>query len=539
MPKLPKIQKFSGLAFLSSRKSRQVCKRRLAVFVELLCTCLILGQFSLSTFSHAAPDDHDKSTTPDRGGKRPGGPGGGPRKGQDDGDGCRVGGRELATIANGENGNLQPVVAFLTSPPCILNSKNIADEAISEGIQFNSMPFRLDMFAKNYSRLTVEGSEKIDKTLSEQIPPIMREHPMTAQEQVPLIAQFSILSRSTGLWALGNLVRQELIAGASLLNTSNVKEGVAAELARSLMKMGAAESAVVSELSQSIEEMALAAQADSLGRVLKSLAVAASVEGNLSPTFNQVAGAFNRGIQKGKKDFSNDNTRSLASASLDGAKAAISGGRTLELGVADINEAFGALLKGKTVQDVGLKKLWKEITHALALSPLLPNLADAIAISLTTQAVFLEKRDRAVMVAAAKHYPQVALALEKNFLEAWQQNWDGLYSGSLTTQEFNERKGKFFEPLVSELLELDSGSLDPYWLKEVVKRGLVSDEDIEKKFPRFVLSLMDKREKVASNTDRGNLQPTVTMMAENFGILWTLSNVHVPALRKWVSKYDE
>lgn len=481
--------------------------------------------------------DHDTPNPASRPSKRQGGKQAG--GGDSQGEGCRVGGSDLASIANGENGNIQPVVAFLTSPPCVLNSKTIAQDAINEGVQFNSVPFRLDMYAKNYSRLTVEGSEKIDKSLSQLIPPIMRQHPMTAQEQLPLIAQFSILSRSTGLWALANLVKQELIAGAPLLSDSNIKEGIAAELAKSLLKMGAGETAIATELSASIEELALSAQADSLGKILKALATAASIEGSLVPTFNQAASALNQGVQKGKKDFSNDDSRALASASLEGAKAAIGGTRTMEVGISDLNESFGALLKGKSIQSVGLKKLWKEIVKALAVSPLLPNLADAIALSLTTQSVYLEKRDRGLMVAAAKNYPQIALALESNFLLAFNAAWDGLHDGAMTPKDFNDRKKRFFEPVVTDLLALDAGSVDPDWLKEVVKRGLVSDEDVEKKFPRFVLSLIDKREKVAANTDRAALEPTVSMMAENFGILWTLSNVHVPALRKWVTKYDE
>lgn len=535
MIQLRKLFKDQHLRFIHESRSRQISKTAGLLLLQVLLTCLVVGQFSSAIL--LAEADHDTpqgNTNPQN---RPGGKKGG--KAVEQGDGCRVGGGDLASIANGENGNIQPVVAFLTSPPCVLNSKTIAQEAINEGVQFNSVPFRLDMFAKNYSRLTVEGSEKIDKSLFQLVPPIMREHPMTAQEQLPLIAQFSILSRSTGLWALGNLVKQELIAGAPLLNNSNVKEGVAAELAKSLIKMGANETAIASQLADSIEEMALASQADSLGRVLKALATAASIDGSLVPTFNQVANAFNQGIQKGKKDFSNDNSRALAGASLEGAKAAIGGARTMEVGISDINEAFGALLSGKTVQSVGLKKMWKEIVKALAVSPLLPNLADAIAESLTIQSVYLEKRERGMMIAAAKNYPQIALAMEKNFLEAWNYSWDGLHDGGISPKEFNVRKKLYFEPTVAELLELDAGSVDAEWLKEVVKRGLVTDDDIEKKFPRFVLSLIDKREKMASATDRANLEPTVSMMAENFGILWTLSNVHVPALRKWVSKYDE
>ena len=35
------------------------------------------------------------------------------------------------------------------------------------------------------------------------------------------------------------------------------------------------------------------------------------------------------------------------------------------------------------------------------------------------------------------------------------------------------------------------------------------------------------------------LEATISVMAENMAVLWTLSTTHVPALAHWVKKYEE
>jgi len=98
----------------------------------------------------------------------------------------------------------------------------------------------------------------------------------------------------------------------------------------------------------------------------------------------------------------------------------------------------------------------------------------------------------------------------------------------------------FFEPLVAKLVGFDTRAVDPMWLRETLQKGLVRDEDIEKRFPKFVLSLMNRRD-IASRTAvmEEGFESTAIGMSENFAVLWALSNVHVPALKKWLEKYDD
>ena len=101
-------------------------------------------------------------------------------------------------------------------------------------------------------------------------------------------------------------------------------------------------------------------------------------------------------------------------------------------------------------------------------------------------------------------------------------------------------KSKYFEPMVADLLDLDPSVIDPFWLRSVVDRGLVQDEDIERRFPRFVLAYLDRRDRAtrAAAVEPGP-EPLVTAMAESMAVVWTLSNVHVPALMKWIDKYEK
>src|SRR4051812_4196309 len=99
---------------------------------KILCLWLLILQVpSFADFDHETPPPSkpDKSRPKPKGGRtQETGPQGGPA------DGCRVQPSELASIANGESGNLQPVVTFLTSPQCAINYKAISEQAIAQGI---------------------------------------------------------------------------------------------------------------------------------------------------------------------------------------------------------------------------------------------------------------------------------------------------------------------------------------------------------------------------------------------------------------------
>lgn len=498
---------------------------------------ILLLIMSMASFVMAGPNDHqDKPKEPhdeQRQQTRPGTGGG-------ESEGCGVEPNDLANVANGDSSNLAPVITYLTAPGCINARQAIARAAVSKGVQFNQMPFRLDELVKTYSLGSIQSAKKLDERLRRMVPQIMEDHPFSVQEQIPLVAQFSLLSQNTGVWALGNIIKEELVANASQLGVKDKKSGTSEELAKNLLQMGVTENLVMNEVVGMVEDMALLSQADALGKVLRGLAGAASVEGALVPVFNAAANAFQRGVEKGKKGYTTDQTRNLTSAGLEGAKEAIQGNSLLNPGIGDLNEAFRALLEGKTIDALNLKALWKDIVRALAITPLLPNLAEMIAASFTPQVAFLQERERKLILLASRNYPSLAFSIEKNLLLAWTQTWDDLHAGRLSTDDFNQRREKFFKPLVNELLENDSVALDDAWLYAALRRGLVRDEVVEKRFPAFVLNLLERREKALSHLgEEPTVEQAVSTFAENMSVLWSLSNVYIPALKKWVLRYDE
>ena len=118
--------------------------------------------------------------------------------------------------------------------------------------------------------------------------------------------------------------------------------------------------------------------------------------------------------------------------------------------------------------------------------------------------------------------------------------WNDVNAGVINVAKFNEMNSQYFAPMVSRILDLDPYLIDPTWLGTVIEKKLVSDSDIEKRFPRFVLAFLDRRDRASKvATMENGLEPTVSSLAENFAVLWTLSSIHMPALFNWVKKHDE
>src|SRR5262249_4686408 len=142
-----------------------------------------------------------------------------------------------------------------------------------------------------------ESGKRIDMQLTQAVPNILRQNAMSTNELMPILGQLAILSPQAARTTLANLITQELYAGDQMILLAGRRGGDAAaqDLARTLLRLGANESLIASELAENVEDMALLAQADSLGRVFRAMAAAAAVESSLVPTFNLTAGAFNRG----------------------------------------------------------------------------------------------------------------------------------------------------------------------------------------------------------------------------------------------------
>ncbi len=467
-------------------------------------------------------------------------PGPGPRP---SGGNCRVSPGSLTSFANGENYNYGDMVTYLTSPDCREESKAISSFAIQNGVDFKTTgPFRLDGFAQQLKNNQLENSRRVEILLGQSIPNQLRINPLGSSELLPLIGQLSLLSPKAARAAMANLIEQELYQGDTQLQqlSGSDKEGVANDLARMVMTLGGTQPAIVSEISESVEDMALLSQADSLGKIFRSLSAVSVAEPSLSPTFNTTAGAFNRGIQRRTDSLGKANRKNMLFTAFTGIQSAIKGGEALEPGANELNEAMSALLQGAPLQATQLKQLWKDIIRVLAGTSSQSALAQAVGLSIKPQYVFLPADEIGKLLQASRNYPELAGALQQNFLLSWKQQWDDLHEGKLKVRTFNKLKDKIFEPLVAELLELDPYLVDPQWLHEVTRRGLVSDSDIEKRFPRLVLANLERREKAARQMvqDQG-VEPTILSMSENLAVVWALSQTEVPALLRWVKKNEE
>lgn len=449
----------------------------------------------------------------------------------------------LADFANGERYDYAGMVNFLTTPECGAVAPTVSQLAIAAGVAFrDKSPFNLDRYAKNLPKNSLESSKKLDVALKDTIPPLMRVNPLSTSEMLPILGQLSILSPSAARFTLSKVIEQELYAGDKLLETSSGKgKAIAAgSLAATLVRLGAGEGLIANEMAESVEDMALLSQADSLARYFRALAAAASVEASLVPTFNLTAGALNRGVQRGKENMPVGQAEGMVATLFEAIRSSMSASAALEPGAADFNEALGVLMKGSPMTAKDLKRLWKDAVRVLAMSTTQTSLADVVAVSLTPEFMFLQTRQKDDLMQAARNYPQVAGAVQATFLKSWNRMWNDLNTGKLPLAQFNRIKGQHFEPMVVSILELDPYLIDPQWLGEVVRRRLVKDEEIERRFPRFVLAFLDRRDRATKvATMEAGLEPTVSSLTENFAVLWNLSQIHVPALMEWVKKNDQ
>jgi hypothetical protein len=212
---------------------------------------------------------------------------------------------------------------------------------------------------------------------------------------------------------------------------------------------------------------------------------------------------------------------------------------SVEPGAQELNEAMSLLIGGAPLDETSLRKLWRKVLDVTAVSSGQSALAQALALSFTGEVIFLSKLDRDKMMASAKTHPVIAIALQQAFLEAWTQAREQLLYRKMRVSLFNQRKEKFFQPWVSGLIDLEEPSLHPSWLREVSQKGLLKDEEIQMRFPKFVLSLMNQQERIAQRVTQDETTENVLSAAfANADILWKLSQIHIPTLEKWAEKHQ-
>ena len=513
------------------------------IIVYFLIACTLVGQPQAwagadHDHDHDAPVFNGGGPSPGSFGRRPQESGGRPGPA-----GCRVLPGTLASFANGERYDYSSMVTYLTSPGCAMAAPEISQLAISQGVDFSrDGAIKLAPWAESLKRSAADGNKRLDIALRRAVPNMMLGAPMGTNELLPIVGQLALISPTASRFTLGQVIKNELILGDDILQMSDSsgRQASAINLAQTLIRLGASESLIASEMAASAEEMAVLAQADSLAKYLRALSAAASVEASLVPTFNLTAGALNRGVQKGKQFYSKDSNEGLLNSVFTAIRAALGASPALEPGSAELNEALGVLLNGDSLAATELIKAWKDVIRILAVSTTQGALADAMSVSLTPEFIFLINDEQENLMLAAKNYPQMAGAIQLTFLKSWEQMWNDVNAGVINVAKFNEMKSQYFAPMVSRILDLDPYLIDPTWLGTVIEKKLVSDSDIEKRFPRFVLAFLDRRDRASKvATMENGLEPTVSSLAENFAVLWTLSSIHMPALFNWVKKHDE
>ncbi len=494
----------------------------------------ILLIFSPLSFSK---EDHDHS----KGGHEDVRPSGPAREGGGGDEKCPVSAEALSNFANGEVFDFGSAVAFVSRPGCIEVAATRAKQAAKVGINWSKDPkLRFDVFGNNLLKRDFEGRARIDAQLIPLIGQWLRDNPKSQEEMYSDLGQAMLLSETGARMILADIIQKQFYAFDPLLKTDDPKtfDKNSENLAKSLLKFGAQESEIAGQLADSIEEKAITAQADSLGKILRGLAAASRVENNLVPTFNLSAGAFNRGIRRAKKTLGKNSKKSLSVGIIDTLEVSLKGPETMEPGVAELNEALALLMgKGKLDEDQ-IKKSWKQIIQILARSSGLGSLADVIANSLTSSVLLVKGLEKEALFQAGSNYPAIALSLQRNFLESADVMYDRVHAGEIRVKDYNIFKANYLEPWAKDILSWESALIDPKWVRNSYRRGFLSDELVEKKMPKLVLGGIKHREKLEGLMEEGDLQGQVTMLSEGLYAAWANSTAYMPALLKWVQKAE-
>lgn len=518
--------------------------RTIVKSAHLFCACLIFGQIALS-------DDHDHppkaAPVPLPSAKPPSDAGSfahghqRPSSVDEEGDGqegCVADPEALQRFANGERFDFKPLVTYLTSPACQPPSRQIAQSVVRSGVSFGSFRgLRLEDYARSLKSGDLEAAGRVESELGIRVPSLLK-YDLATSDLLPVTGQLALLSPKAGRSALAALIRLRLVEGDRQIQSQGPSESTQ-NLARALVSMGAGETLVASELVDGISEMAIAGMGQTLVETLRPLAFAATLESRLVPTFNLATGALNQGVQRAKPIYSLETQKKLLAAVFETIRAATPGVDTMEAGSSELNEAFSSLANGKSLTSFGLKSLWIEAMEVLGQTIDQPALANAVALSLSPQVLFVSRAEKERLLQAARNYPQIAGSLQNNFSLAWERLWEDIFENRLSIVAFNRMKLKYFEPWVQSLLDLDVSLIDNGWLTTTLQRGLIADDQIESKFPRFVLSYVDRRDRAARIAENnGDIESVVASITENMAVTWALNHVYMPALLQWVERYD-
>lgn len=451
-----------------------------------------------------------------------------------------LGGRGLAAFANGDEYDMGGMVNFLSDESCQDRQSKIVREALSYRISFNEEPFRLKQLSTNYNPSSLQSVEHVNQTLLRTVPIVLKDHPLTNESMLPVLGQVAVLSQPAARKILGEMIRNELISSDGLMKASNrSKEGLANDLAQTLMAYGAKNPQIAMELAEATEELALSAQVDSLGKMLSSLAEAARAESELIPTLEMTVTGTRKGVEKGDGFFSRADRQALLKVIFDNIQKPFLGETEFDGVSQDYNKVFSVILKTESLMKTNLRDLWRESLKVLGSNRHQDALAGAVALSLTGDVVYLGEKDRELLLLASANYGVISIAYQRSYLAAWQEAWEGLQERLIPSELFNRRKDRYFIPAVEGILELEPAAIETAWLRFVWEKGFVKDEQIETRFPKLFLSQIKRRERALKSLEKNTgFEMAVTSLLESLAVSRSISSVQLPALNIWIKKNE-
>lgn len=451
-----------------------------------------------------------------------------------------LGGRGLAAFANGDDFNMGGMIAFLTDSSCQERQSYIVRDALSQRIAFNEEPFRLRQVASTFNPGSLQSVEQANQTLLRMVPVVLKDHPMTNDAILPILGQVAVLSQSAARKIISEMIQNELIAADTLMKTSNREKGVlAGDLAQTLLAYGANSPVIASEMAEATEEMALSAQVNSLARILSGLAEAAQADGTLIPTLETTVGGARRGVEKAQNFADEKNNLAVLKVFFERIKMAFLAEPEFDGVSADYDRALKVLIKNRSFNQTGLREAWKECLKVLATNRLQASLAQAMALSLTGDLVYLNAQDKTLLFSSANNYKSIAVAVQRSFLAAWNEAWANVNQGRIPPQLFNQRKERYFTPTVGAVLELEPDFIEHEWLRFVWEKGFVKDEQVESRFPKLLMVQLKRREQALKNLNYdSSFSNMVSAFIENMEVARDLSSVELPALHQWIKKQE-
>lgn len=457
--------------------------------------------------------------------------------------GCRVNPNEVADFAKGVAFQYPAMVQFLSAPACLQISRTLSQAILASGsIKFNDKgPLRLDRYADQLKPDELQSATNVDALVLRTFPGLLRQNPVSTRDLLPLVAQVSLLSPSAGREAWVTAIQQELFAGDDMLKTAtstSQRNMAATSLAQKLGKMGLEEPLITQVMAKRVLDMALMVQVDSLNKMFRSLGAATKIDPNLIKVYNSSASALSSGVSRGNRVFSRLDRKALMKSVFVAVRSSLGISEELDEAGQDLDDAVAILSQGSSSFKY-MMIAWSHALDILQSTATQETLARTVAYSLTPSVIFLSSKQVKRLISAAENYPLIAFSLQLNYQ-------DGLYSfdedrrnGELSNVAWKQLKRNYLTPMASELLTLSSDKIDPLWLREVTAKKILQPEDVEKKFPRMVLAYLNEREysiREAAKTSDG--EAAVASMAQNLAILWTLTNVHYPALSNWATEYE-